>query len=108
MKENEKETGDKDQFQEIKNDITQEEPEDSYPPSNRIDPPEPKNPNYVTSPEPTTEPSPKALSQDNTPRKVQESANNKNGEAPNNNFKDSSKDLQKNDFSTPQKRVINK
>ena len=50
LKENEKDTSDKDRIQETENDITQEEPEDSNPTSNRTDPPEPTNPNPGATP----------------------------------------------------------
>ena len=112
LKENEKDTADKDYIQETKNDITQKEPEDSNPTSNITDPPEPTNTNTVNTLEPTTEPSPKNPSHDNIPRKDQESTNNGNGEAPNNNSKESSKYLQNifKRMTSPllKKRVINK
>ena len=104
LKENEKDTRDKDHIQETENDITQEEPEDSNPTSNKTDPPEPTNPNPGATPEPTTEPNPKPISQHKTPRKDQESTMNRIAEAPNNDSKESSKDLQKDDFSTPKKK----
>ena len=97
LKDNELDTESKDKIQELEEEIPSEKPEVTNPKNDKVIPP-------VSTPKPPLATTANRMTQDETPRKGQESTNNISDEVMDKNPKDAMKYPENNDFATPKKK----